>query len=435
LVARHLVGVWGVRRLVLVSRRGLGAVGAVELRDELVGLGASVEVVACDVGDRGRLAEVVGSVEGLSGVVHAAGVVDDGVVGSLSPGRLAGVLGAKVDGAWWLHELTRDCGLSAFVVFSSAAGTLDGAGQGNYAAANAGVDGLVAYRRSLGLPGLSLAWGLWDVTTGMTAGLGSADLRRAARGGFGALSAAEGLALFDAACRVGEGVLLPMRLELGAYAASGEVPPPLLRGLVRTPARRAVEASAQAEEVLPADRLAGMSAADQRRYLLGLVRGQVAEVLGHPNPAAIDPGRGFGELGFDSLASLELRNRLGGATGLRLPATLIFDYPTSDTLAGYLHAELVEAGAAEAEASFEAELARLEDALKAVASDGDRNARIAGRLRQLATRLTANSPVAEAPGSLGGPAEGSEVPGEDDEIASATAEDLFDILDSELSDD
>ncbi|MFF4484870.1 beta-ketoacyl reductase, partial [Streptomyces sp. NPDC001520] len=161
LVARHLVSVYGVGEVVLVSRRGWGAPGVGGLVGELEGLGARVRVVACDVGDRGAVAELVGSVEGLSVVVHAAGVVDDGVVGSLDGGRLVGVLGPKALGAWYLHELTCGLDLSAFVLFSSAAGVLGNAGQGSYAAANGFLDALAVHRRGQGLPGVSIAWGFW----------------------------------------------------------------------------------------------------------------------------------------------------------------------------------------------------------------------------------------------------------------------------------
>ncbi|WP_190012398.1 beta-ketoacyl reductase, partial [Streptomyces candidus] len=180
-VARHLVVERGVRHLLLVSRRGAEAVGAAELVAELSARGASVSVVACDVADRVAVAELLAGVSvecPLSAVVHAAGVLDDGVVGSLTRERLDGVLRPKVDAAWHLHELTREAGLSAFVVFSSVAGVFGGAGQGNYAAANAFLDGLVARRRAEGLAGVSLAWGPWDQAGGMTGSVSEADMQR-----------------------------------------------------------------------------------------------------------------------------------------------------------------------------------------------------------------------------------------------------------------
>ncbi|WP_456319007.1 SDR family NAD(P)-dependent oxidoreductase [Actinacidiphila epipremni] len=425
LVARHLAGTHGVRRLVLTSRRGPDAPGAAELREELAALGATAEIVACDLAQRPALAALLAGIgDDLTAVVHAAGVVDDAVVASLTPDRLAAVLAPKAEAAWHLHELTRERDLAAFVLFSSVAGTLDASGQGNYAAANAFLDALATYRRAQGLPAVSLAWGLWDTATGITGHLTQADLDRMARAGEGALPVAEGLALLDAGTGPGAAPhLLPVRLDLGTPREAERIPA-LLRALVRTPVRRAVREVQAAPELPLAERLAAMTARERRRHLLGLVRRHVADVLGHADPAAIDAERGFGDLGFDSLASLELRNRLGAATDLRLPATLIFDYPTLDTLADYLHTELVDedAAAAAQEArdsepadSLEAELARLEDAVKAAAPGADQGVRIAVRLRELAERLTAAT-------------------GEDS-LETATAEELFSILDGELADD
>ncbi len=188
LVARHLVAEQGIRSLVLASRRGGEAEGASELVAELESHGARVRIAACDVGDRGQLEsllELVPEEFPLSAVVHAAGMLDDGMLDSLTPERLDRVLEPKVDGAWHLHELTAGLDLSAFVLFSSAAGTLGAPGQGNYAAANAFVDALAAYRRAAGLPGVSLAWGYWAQASGMTAHLDEADLTRLARLGMG----------------------------------------------------------------------------------------------------------------------------------------------------------------------------------------------------------------------------------------------------------
>ncbi|AGP55848.1 hypothetical protein M271_21620, partial [Streptomyces rapamycinicus NRRL 5491] len=354
LVARHLVEARGVRRLVLTSRRGLAAEGAEELCAELSALGAEVSVVACDVADREALAEVIARIGDLSVVVHAAGVLDDAVVESLTPERVEAVLRPKVDAAWHLHELTRGMDLSAFVLFSSASGTLGGPGQANYAAANSYLDALAEYRRGQGLPAQSLAWGPWEqVGGGMAGGLGDADVRRMARSGLVALVAEEGLALFDAAERYASAVVVPARLDREALRGRADSVPTLLKGLVtstpnrRGSTRRAVSSAASTPGARSlADRLAGMSVEEQQRILLDLVRTEVATVLGHTSAETLDDTQTFKELGFDSLTAVELRNRLNAATALRLTSTLVFDYPTPIALVEHLRTALVGADTA-----------------------------------------------------------------------------------------
>jgi acyl transferase domain-containing protein/acyl carrier protein len=345
LITRHLVQTRGVRELVLVSRRGLVAPGAAEQVAELARLGAQVEVVAADGADRAAMAAVVGS-RSFGAVVHLAGVLDDGVIASLTPERLAGVLGPKADAAWWLHELTAgldgDQRLTHFVMFSSAGGVLGGPGQGNYAAANAFLDGLAAHRRANGLPAQSLAWGLWDQASGMTGTMDSADRARVESSGVHPLSNDEGLALFDAAAELGRAVLVPIRLDPRAMNSADT--PDILRALVPAPTRRSAAGAVAATSTL-GDELARLSGRERDTLMLGIVRARAAAILGHPGPEAVDPDKAFRDLGFDSLAAVRFRNALSEATGLRLPATLVFDQPSPAELAKYLVAEIV--GAAE----------------------------------------------------------------------------------------
>ncbi|MEV5350617.1 SDR family NAD(P)-dependent oxidoreductase, partial [Streptomyces achromogenes] len=337
LLARHLVTAHGVRRLVLAGRRGT----APGLHAELTALGAEVTVAACDTGDREALRRLLER-HPVDSVVHAAGTVHDGTVDTLTDAMVDEVFHAKALGAWHLHELTRDRELSRFVLFSSLAAVLDGAGQGNYAAANAYLDALAAHRAALGLPATSLGWSLWDTDRGMGAALDETARDRIAAYGVPGLSAARSLELFDAAVRSHTPHLLPVEIDAAAVRRRPDGVPPLLTGLVRPVTRRATARTAPT----PATdgRLAALPAADRDRALLDLVRTEVAAVLRHDGPAAVDPGRAFTDLGFDSLAAVELRNRLNTATGLRLPATLVFDHPTSRALAGHIHDRLFGTG-------------------------------------------------------------------------------------------
>ncbi|WP_410639802.1 beta-ketoacyl synthase N-terminal-like domain-containing protein [Amycolatopsis sp. lyj-346] len=341
IVARHLVTHHGVRKLVLASRRGLDADGAKDLVTDLTGEGADVSVVACDLADRDQVAALLAD-HAPASVIHTAGVLDDGVIGTLTPERLAKVFAPKVDAVRHLDELTRGRDLDAFVVFSSGSGVFGSPGQGNYAAANAFLDAAMASRRAAGLPGLSLAWGLWAQATGMTAHLGGTDQARMSRGGVRPITAAEGMALFDTALShtalgAQPALLVPVKLDLREVRAGGAVPH-LLRGLVRTGRRQAHATSTEDNQLLR--RLAGLAEPEQEALLVDLVRSQVAAVLGHAGPDAVRADTAFKDTGFDSLTSVDLRNRLRESTGLKLPATLAFDYPTPLVLARHLRDEL-----------------------------------------------------------------------------------------------
>ncbi|MFC4533136.1 type I polyketide synthase [Sphaerisporangium dianthi] len=329
-LARHLVRTGRTRNLVLLGRSGRLEPG---LEDELAGLGAHVTVAAGDAADRAAVAAVLAAIprdRPLTAVVHAAAVVDDGLVESLTGERVDRVLRAKADGAWVLHELTRGHDLAAFVLYSSVAGLLGGPGQASYAAAGGFLDALAAHRRTLGLPGLSLAWGLWERPTGTTAHLTDADRARAARAGLGALTTEEGLALFDAALDRDEPLLVAARFDLRPRE---ERPLALLRGLIR-PARSTAGSRAGTGPKL-AHRLARLPEGRREEAALEAVTAEVAAVLG-ANARSIAPGRPFSELGLDSLTAVELRNRLDALAGLRLPATVTFDHGTAEALTGYL---------------------------------------------------------------------------------------------------
>ncbi|HYQ63345.1 type I polyketide synthase [Actinophytocola sp.] len=336
-VARHYVTTLGARNLLLVSRRGMSADGARELVDELTELGARVRLEACDIADRAALDTLLSTVDDLVGIVHTAGVVDDAMIGSLTTARLAGVMAPKVTAALNLHEATADADLAEFVLFSSAAATFGGPGQGNYAAANGFLDSLAYDRVANGRPAVATAWGLWAERTGITAHLADADLRRMSRGGMVPLSTEDGLALLDTARTLASPHLVPAGVNPTAARASGAVAP-LLRGLVRAPVRRTVDTSAEAAGIVEA--LAGLDRAGQERLLTDMVATNAALVLGHASTDTIDAHSQFVELGIDSLTAVELRNRVSGAAGVRLSATVVFDYPTPATLAGYLLSQL-----------------------------------------------------------------------------------------------
>ncbi|HEY8982330.1 MAG TPA: SDR family NAD(P)-dependent oxidoreductase, partial [Streptomyces sp.] len=345
LLARHLVDHHGMRHLTLVSRQGPSAPGSQDLVDELTGLGAQVRVVACDVSHRDAVTDLIAGVSEqhpLTAVIHAAAALDDGMITSLTPERVDTVMRPKADAAWYLHEATAALDLDAFILFSSVSGVFGGAGVAAYAAANSVLDAMAQQRAAQGDPVVSLAWGLWADADGMMGRLGRTDLARFGRAGVRAMSAPEALALFDLALQRPEAHLAPVGLDLPRHGGPEQVLP-LLRGLVSVggPARPVARTAVQDGSGL-AGRLATLPPADQHQLLLDLVCGHVAPVLGHASAQDIDPEKAFRDMGFDSLTTVELRNRLATATGLRLPATLAFDHPTVSRLATYLRQRLTD---------------------------------------------------------------------------------------------
>ncbi|MFG2312773.1 type I polyketide synthase [Streptomyces sp. NPDC048566] len=425
LLARHLVARHGVRRLVLTSRRGADAPEAAGLARDLAEAGAHAEIVACDVT---RRASVAALIDGLppehppTAVIHCAGALDDGTVESLTEDRTDAVLAPKTYGAWHLHELTRHLDLTAFVLYSSVAGTLGTAGQANYAAGNAFLDALAEARRTAGLPATSLCWGFWAQRSEMSADLAEADIVRLRRQGVQPMASAEGLALFDAALRTDRPVLVPTRLCLPAHGTA-PMGSPLLRALSGAPAADGTPAGDPGGAGL-AEQLSALPPAEAQALLLDTVRTQTAAVLGHPDTTRIGPAATFRKLGIDSLTALELRNRLAAATGVKLPATLVFDHPNPGDLAGFLTTCLAPAPDAAPESpadhlarDIEELGARLEDAFVRLGEQDQTTistllGELQGRVRSLAG---AGSPAGVA-----------------DRISAASAGDLLALLDREL---
>uniref|UniRef100_UPI000AEB9A34 SDR family NAD(P)-dependent oxidoreductase n=1 Tax=Streptomyces atriruber TaxID=545121 RepID=UPI000AEB9A34 len=426
LAARHLVGRHGARHLLLASRRGADAPGALELAADLSALGARVTFAACDLGDRDAAAALLDSVPAehpLTAVFHCAGTVSDAVVQNLTAEQVEEVMRVKADTAWNLHELTRDADLSAFVLYSSVAGLLGGPGQGSYTAANAFLDALARHRQDGGAAATSLAWGYWDLESGMSGRLTDADRARHARAGVVGLGADEGLALLDTAWAGGLPLYAPVRLDLARMRRQAESrpAPALLQDLVRgAGSRGGGSVSAGASALLKA--LGAMSDAEREEALLDLVCTHIAAVLGYDAATPVNANQGLRELGFDSLTAVELRNRLSTATGLKLPATFVFDHPNPAELATHLQQELAPR-AADPLADVLAEFERLENSLLSVsAKDGTARTELAGRLRATLARLDVPQETADEAGVAA-------------RIQDASADEIFAFIDRDLGRD
>ncbi|MFE9825595.1 SDR family NAD(P)-dependent oxidoreductase [Streptomyces sp. NPDC005791] len=343
-LARHAVRTHGVGHVVLLSRRGERAPGMVELADELRAHGATATIEAGDVSDRDHLVSVLSRIPAdrpLRGVIHAAGTTQDGTFRELAWEGLEHLLPSKVDAVHHLDELTRHLPLDWFVVCSSAAGWWGSAGQANYAASNACVDAMVQRRRAAGHAGLSLAWGLWAERSELSGHLDSGDLRRLARLGIAPLATVDALTAFDTALGADNPVLLPLRLDTRNLSDTEASPlTPLLRDHLR-PSSNGAKPSGPAEAARAlGERLAALGADERAKLLESVVAEEVAAVLGFTTTEDVEADRNFFEIGFDSLTALELRNRIEKLVGQSLAATVVFDHPTADALARYLHTQI-----------------------------------------------------------------------------------------------
>ncbi|MET8983467.1 SDR family NAD(P)-dependent oxidoreductase [Streptomyces sp. NPDC004539] len=414
LVSRHLVTRHGVTGLLLVSRRGADAPGMDDLIAELAAQGATVRTAACDTADRDALAALLGTVPDLRAVVHTAGTVADATLTALTPEQVDTVLPVKTDALAHLDELAPD--VERFVVFTSLAGVMGGAGQANYAAANAFADALCTRRAAQGRPATALAWGPWQRGEGMTANVGESDLARIARIGLRQLDPREGMALMDAAVATGAPATVPVRLDVSVLDADDPTTPVLLRGLApRTAGASAVPAGSLRERLLP------LSDDDRITALVDLVRAETATAAGLGAGSAVPPGKPFQSLGFDSLMSVDLRNRLSALAGLRLPATLVFDHPTPGDVADLLFQEL-DLASAQAPDPAALALRSLEDALSTPADDDPaRTANLAARLRALLTRLEAPADRMGDDGTDG-----------DDDLSGASTAELLSLIGDEF---
>ncbi|QNP68030.1 SDR family NAD(P)-dependent oxidoreductase [Streptomyces roseirectus] len=426
-VARWLAGA-GAEHIVLLGRRGAEAPGAAGLAEEITAAGSTVTLAACDVADRDALAAVLAGIPEatpLTAVVHAAGVATFGDVLSVTPADLAEAAAAKVNGARHLDDLTAHLDLDAFVLFSSGAAVWGSAGNAAYAAANAYLDGLAHQRRARGLTATSVAWGGW-ADGGMLAGANPvAD--QLERMGVRRMRPEPAIEALREAVEQGETTLTVSDMDWSTFAPVYtlarrrpliEEIPEAARALSGTGENTAPDDDSAAARLR--DTLTALTGVERHDTLTGLVREHAAAVLGHTDSDGVTDDRPFKDLGFDSLTATELRNRLNAATGLKLPATLVFDHPTPTALADLLAREL-DLGDTPGDALHaQRDLDRTEQSLLKAANapdmDPDTLADIARRLRDLAARLTGTEEPAHATAALD----------------AATDDEIFDLIDGDL---
>jgi acyl transferase domain-containing protein/acyl carrier protein len=426
-VARWLARL-GAEHLLLVSRSGAEAEGAADLYEELADLGAAVTIAACDVSDREQLQALIDSVpqrHPLSMVMHAAGLPTVGTIDSMSPKELEQGLAAKAQGALHLHELTEGLDLTAFVMFSSIAATFGSAHQATYAAANAYLDALAGHRRARALPATSVAWGPWAGAGMSSHQEGVVEVLR--RRGLECMEPRLAVEALQQALLADESSLAVADVRWDTYAPlfTSARARPLIEDLPEV--RSVLDAGTQLDGAAAGSelraRLREASARERRQLLLELVRSEVARVMGHSTLQTVDPKRAFRELGFDSLMAVELNNRLTTATGLKLPPTLVFDYPTPNAVVEHLTVELTNDGVP-AGASLDRELAGLERALASL-EDGEERKRAMERL---------NTILAGMDGGDGRSAPGLEQDGGGivERMQTASDDELFTFIDQEL---
>ncbi|WP_374202691.1 SDR family NAD(P)-dependent oxidoreductase [Amycolatopsis sp. GM8] len=416
ILARHLLTRHGARHLLLASRRGDRDPALRALVSEMDTAGATVTVAACDIADPEALAALLAGIPAehpLTAVVHAAGVLDDAVLETLTAEQLDRVLRPKIDAAWNLHTLTAGLPLEAFVLLSSVAGVVGATGQAAYAAGNTFLDAFAQHRRATGLPGTSLALGLWDGESGggMASELRASDRARIGRLGIRSTPATTGLELFDRSVADTRALLVPVLFDTRAMNNRNGELPDILADLVPAKPKR----EHRAGPALP-ERIAGLAEDSARDLVADTVRARIAEVLGLDPAARVPDDRGLFDLGLDSLTAVELRNKLGADMGLRLPATLLFDQPAARDLVDFL---LARCGPGPVEV-FDAPA--LDGWVASAAGKPDGDERRAEFVRALKTAL----------GTLERPADAGGEPffGMD----SASDDEIFGLLDRELND-